>query len=324
MSDLWEEEDELEVEEEPRTVPTGRKARRAGAASGESRGNWYLLTGMIIGVALGLIIAWVISPVQYVDTDPSTLASSYKEQYRLVIALAYNAERDLEWARARLNLIDPDGTIQELAAQAQRMLAENQSAQEARALTELAAALSQPVGSERPTTTQASASGVEEQPDSSQSTPANAVDAIATPNLAAAVQTATVPIPTRTPTITPTRAPTFTPRPTATPMQVLDAPFVLVDQREVCDGSIPANLMQVFVSDADGNPLPGVRIAVTWQDGEDIFYSGLTPEIGPGYADFQMDTGIVYDVKVGEVSDLLSGLKIDSACGLRLELSQQN
>ena len=36
----------------------------------ESRGNLYLLTGLVIGLAAGLLFAWVISPVKYVDIEP--------------------------------------------------------------------------------------------------------------------------------------------------------------------------------------------------------------------------------------------------------------
>lgn len=35
------------------------------------RGGWYLLTGVILGLILGLIYAWVINPVVYESTLPS-------------------------------------------------------------------------------------------------------------------------------------------------------------------------------------------------------------------------------------------------------------
>ena len=108
------------------------------------RGNWYLLTGLLIGLVLGLFFAWVISPVQYVDISPSDLPGSQKDLYRRVIALAYQVDRDLDRARQRAELIDSRDPVQSLAAQAQRMLAEGQSAQDARALAILAADLGRP------------------------------------------------------------------------------------------------------------------------------------------------------------------------------------
>ena len=38
----------------------------------EQRGNWYLLTGVLIGVAGGLLVGWF--PVRYTDTEPSALS----------------------------------------------------------------------------------------------------------------------------------------------------------------------------------------------------------------------------------------------------------
>ena len=110
----------------------------------EQRGNLYLLTGLVIGLAAGLLFAWVISPVKYVDTEPASLASQVKDQYRQVIAQAYLSNHDLGRARQRIELVDPGSSLQFLAAQAQRMLAENASPQEARALAILAADMSKP------------------------------------------------------------------------------------------------------------------------------------------------------------------------------------
>ena len=75
----------------------------------ENRGPWYLLTGLVIGAVLGLLYAWVIRPVQYTNTAPSSLRAEDKDQYRAVIAAAYLANGDLLRARARLELLqDPD------------------------------------------------------------------------------------------------------------------------------------------------------------------------------------------------------------------------
>ncbi len=49
--------------------------------------------------------------------------------------------------------------------------------------------------------------------------------------------------------------------------------------------------MRVFVSDASGKGVPGVKIIVTWTDGSDTFFTGMYPEINPGYADFRMQAG---------------------------------
>ncbi|RPI29197.1 MAG: AtpZ/AtpI family protein, partial [Chloroflexota bacterium] len=45
----------------------------------DDRGPWYLLTGLVIGVALGLFYAWKSAPVEYKDTHPSMLREEYKD-----------------------------------------------------------------------------------------------------------------------------------------------------------------------------------------------------------------------------------------------------
>jgi hypothetical protein len=55
----------------------------------EERGPWYLLTGMVIGIVLGLVYAWVVQPVRYVNTSPGSLRVEFKDRYRALIASAY-------------------------------------------------------------------------------------------------------------------------------------------------------------------------------------------------------------------------------------------
>jgi hypothetical protein len=46
--------------------------------------------------------------------------------------------------------------------------------------------------------------------------------------------------------------------------------------------------------------VPGIKIIVTWNQGEDHFYTGLKPELGNGYADFIMQADTIYSVRVVE------------------------
>ena len=74
--------------------------------NGENRGPWYLLTGLVLGIALGLIYAWVFQPVtvyRYGLRPP--LRGDFKDQYRALIAAAYLGNGDLLRARARLELL---------------------------------------------------------------------------------------------------------------------------------------------------------------------------------------------------------------------------
>ena len=111
----------------------------------DERGNWYLLTGVVLGIILGILFAWVISPVKYVDTAPESLKDEFKDQYRVLIASAYVANGDLVRAKARLELLGEADIYLVVAEQAQQMLAEGGSVEEAQALGRLALSLSQEI-----------------------------------------------------------------------------------------------------------------------------------------------------------------------------------
>ena len=117
------------------------------------RGNWYLLTGVVLGIILGILFAWVISPVEYVDTAPESLKEEFKDQYRVLIASAYVANGDLVRAKARLELLDEADIYLVVAEQAQQMLAEGGSVEEAQSLGRLALALGQEIPQQEITAT---------------------------------------------------------------------------------------------------------------------------------------------------------------------------
>lgn len=60
------------------------------------------LIAIAAGVAVGLLYGWVLSPVELVDTAPSTLRIDYKADYVLMVAEAYRVEGDLDDAAARV------------------------------------------------------------------------------------------------------------------------------------------------------------------------------------------------------------------------------
>ena len=266
----------------------------------EDRGHWYLLTGFVIGIVIGLVYAWLIAPQERQDTSPASLQPEFKDQYRAMIASAFVATGNLPRAEARLALLGDVDIIQVLAAQAQRTLGEGKSPQEAQALGLLAVALGQGesdlIPSPLPTAT----------PDQDQTTP-NPLPTSDNPE-----PSATIPAATSTPSETgasPTPAgqdtqeanpvlTTATPLPTRTPTATPGSPFVLQSSTFVCDPDLPNPLIQVVAEDASGDPLPGQEITITWDAGDDFFFTGLKPEIGIGYADFTMESGVVYQVRM--------------------------
>ena len=103
----------------------------------------FLILGFGIGLAGGLYYAWLVSPVEYVETAPDSLRADFRGDYLGLIASAYASGGDLVRARTRLALFPDLDTATELAALAQQRLAAGLADTEASALSQLASALSQ-------------------------------------------------------------------------------------------------------------------------------------------------------------------------------------
>jgi len=210
------------------------------------------LLGLLLGLSLGLWIAWVAAPRASVDPSPAALRSDYKDDYRLLIASAYAATGDLERARVRLSLLaDPD-PVAALLEQSERALAAGASQKDVIRLYTLAEAVKQPLPS---------------------------------PTIATA--TATLP------------APQFTSTP---------PPFHVVVRQTICDPTLSAGLVQIEVRNAAKQPLPGVTILVSWENGQERLHTGLKPELGAGYADFVMSPGLTYLVQIPPSGEAVEGL----------------
>ncbi|MEA3351768.1 MAG: hypothetical protein U9Q82_14220 [Chloroflexota bacterium] len=49
---------------------------------------------ILIGIGIGLLYAWVLNPVEYVDTTPNSLRGDYQSDYVLMVAEVYQVEQD--------------------------------------------------------------------------------------------------------------------------------------------------------------------------------------------------------------------------------------
>lgn len=299
----------------------------------ETRGHWYLLTGLLIGLVLGIGYAWILSPLEYVDTPPNSLRADFKDEYRYLIAASYRVTGNLDRARARLALLGDPDPVAALGEQAQRMLAANAPTGAIRLVADLAEAVLNPalassnqagdvpapqplpVDSEiqpaapadTPLPTDATSPFEPILAPTETSSPSPTFTSTTTPG--PGTRTAT---PTRTPRNSPTPIPTATVRPSLTPTATPGLPFQLTDQSTFCDSDRPG-LLQVVLENAAGNPASGIELTITWLGGEESFYTGLKPELGFGYADFAMTPGIEYVLSLSNGVTRISGLQT-SAC----------
>jgi hypothetical protein len=237
----------------------------------EERGKTYLLTGLVIGLLIGLIFSWKIMPVDYTEVSPDSLHEAYKERYRLMIALAYDANNDLGRAKDRLTLLKDEEPVNALVIQSQKAIDQGGSERDAQVLAQLAVALEK------------NGSGLIFSASESSSTPAEPTITVQVPAVSAQTGGDEA-------------------------NGQLAASFRLQHREIVCDPLLRDGLMQVMVENKSGEQLPGVELIVTWQGGSDRFYTGLNATNGAGYADFQMEPEKVYTLQVGETGEVVTEL----------------
>jgi hypothetical protein len=240
-----------------------------------------LIVSVIVGFVAGLGFAWFVSPVEYTSVEPSELAPQFRATYLQLVAASFAFEND--WTRAdfRLQVLrdDPQTTARLVRDVTERAIAEGRPAPMLRALSKLSDKL-----------------GVRT---------AAMIVYLATPVPTMPVAAAPTPFrppPTFAPTASPapTLAPidTPTPRPTPTPTPLPPPLHVLMGRERICEAG--SAQIRVVVEDETRRGIAGVEVWVTWESGADRFVTGLKPESGSGYGDFDMQTGRVYAVAVAE------------------------
>jgi hypothetical protein len=254
---------------------------------------------LLVGLGVGLVYSWVISPKHIVDAAPSALRADFKDEYRSVIAAAYAATNNLPRARARLSLLGDPDSAEALNAQAQRMRARGEQFEHADRVAALALALGEDVGSAPVSFPTAEIT--------------NSVDREITSIATSAPEFIEAPLDlTETPQIIDTQTQPVvvesTPRPTHTPVPTLGEPFALTGQESVCDSNLPDGLLQVMVLNPTRRQLAGAEITITWDGGKESFFTGLKPELGNGYADYVMMPDTTYTVQLARGSDVALGI----------------
>lgn len=243
--------------------------------------KWWLILIVVvllvaIGLAGGLFFAWGFDEAEGFEAAPETLRAEDKLVYLLMIGDLYAYEQDLDLARDRLDLVDVEAGGDALAGYLEQYLDGQGRAEDARNLARLA----QDLG----------ASG--------------GVLVVFRPE----------PLPTAQPTATPATLSDASASAVLTPTPVPG--FRLAEKTAVCAGPDLPGKISVQVWDAAGEGLAGVALVVTWSQGEDRLFTGLRPDEGPGYADFEMSPGIEYQVSLVDLpGDVAQALTSDLASG---------
>ncbi len=235
------------------------------------------------GLAGGLVYTWVLAPVEVYDSTPNSLYIEDKFIYLAIIGDLYACEQDLELAEARLAELDieTDGAV--LVELIEQYLDSGGQPEDVRNLAHLAETLG--------------ASG--------------------------GVLLVFAPVPTLSPSPPPALAPTSlvgsasdgSPTPAATPTPL--PTFRLEEQTAVCAEPGQAGQVAIWVQDSEGNGLAAAEIVVSWTTGQDRFFTGLRPEKGAGYADFEMKPQVEYEVTLADrKGDVAQGLTSDLEPGV--------
>jgi hypothetical protein len=278
------------------------------------------IIGLVIGLSLGLLYTWGINPVELVNTYPSLLRTDYRRGWVRLATISYIADGDLERIHARLNGIEQGDVATVVQTLIEKYAAAGRSAETMRSLTKLAQTLD----------VHTSAMLVYlDTPSPSASAPTRTAlpTSLPTPTSKAA----NTPAPSRTPTLPPTPTSTplpravspspsptpSTPEPTSTPLPPTPTPLLsarlrLAEQEQICQAG-QREQIAVVVKDERGEEVPGVEVWLMWPGGADRAVTGLKPQEGVGYADFDVEWGVNYSLGTSELGrPLVTALRLES------------
>lgn len=253
---------------------------------------------LVVGLVLGLGASWALGPLPERNTEPFQLGEGDRNHYMIAIALEYQHSGDLHRALEKLVALRPLGDPLQALADAACELASSDYINSASGAGALRMAARMYMAQGRSGCAE-SLLPAEDLPDE----PAAASDPAAPP-----------PSPTPPPTKTPSRRAsiaTATLRAVAT--SVPQRTFSPLPASTFCDSTDRA-LIEVKIVDYLGRGIPGQRIRVRWGDEENVFLSGLKPERGRGYGDFQMDEGISYAIDMPGASEALRADLVTGRC----------
>jgi hypothetical protein len=253
------------------------------------KARWLILWGLILGLAGGLVFAWVIAPPEYYNIYPPLMAPEHRRDWIQMTALAYGVEgKGGERTQLRLRGLAAEEIRQVTAQTLETAAAEGRPIEVLRRLAKLA----QFYGADTPAVRIYAEA-----------------EAPVTPTSIAPTATSTPIPPTSTPTRTPlpaTPTPTTTPSPLPAPYRVLTQTITCTTQARISVALYLSPTVEGMEDDGDPpdqpEPLPGEDIWLLWDEAADRAVTGMRPALGRGYADFEVTPGQTYKVYVGSAT----------------------
>lgn len=264
--------------------------------------GWGLFIGLILGISAGLVYAWAINPVVEVSTDPWQLRPDDRARYIVAVTLAFAYDGNLNRAVERMLALQPKGQPRDIfqdVADTACQLATTGYVDSNSGLRAIRSMMTfyQLQGRTGCADTLIPAGDI-------QPTAVVQID-LPTPTLA----------PPASKTPTPISAPNASPTPVfiIVPTSIPQRDFVLANVATFCDAQI-SGVIEVYVQNFGGTGIPGQAVRVRWDGGQDTFFTGLKPERGPAYADFQMIEGRGYIIEMPGRSDPSSSPLVATPC----------
>lgn len=248
------------------------------------------IIGLAIGLGAGLFYTWQVDPVIERNTGPDKLREEDQINYVIAVGLDYAYTGNLDRAYNLLAQVEPGDDPFQVAADTVCTLTRQgriQTSADIQAIRNLIAIF-------------------QGQPDVQANCDIGVFSVSNTPT-----PTPQVTLPTPTPTLPPIATKTATPEvpivqetipvgPNATQPSIAGQ-MEVVAQRQFCDAANPG-MIEIYVQEETSIQIPGVAIEVRWAgtggQQSQVFYTGLKPEIGLGYADFKMEPGVAYIVSL--------------------------
>ena len=251
------------------------------------------LAGVLLGFGLGLAIAWTFLPNPFSGAKPADLRLDLKDDYLIMIASSYSLDGDMARALVRLdslNIAQPAAQVSELAKGESLPLFRETLNRLAVDLRQSSIALARPTFTPRPTKTRRQTRSEPSAMPASTAAPPSPFPTL--PAMTTAGQTSP--------------PPTFAPTP--------DAPFFFIQSKLTlnCLDTRGRGLIEVETRDSEGRPLPAIGVVVEGTALEEVFYTGLKPERGMGYADLEVSKG-TYSLQLieGARSRVIDNLRVD-------------